>query len=215
MKIELNREILTIEQSEIRKFNDYALSVGANIILTLGEPDFNTPDCISDMAIQSLKNHQTKYGPTLGFLSLREKICQFEKQKHSLSYTPNEVIITHGSTEAITTAFFTMLNEGDEVIIPIPAYPMYRQIVQYKKGKVVPIDTTKTNFQITSSQLKKAITDKTKCIVLTSREPFTPNKPFKPYTKPSKTSRFSSCVMTYIIKSSSKKTISDLPNIKI
>ncbi len=172
MKIELNHEILLVEQSKIRKFNDYARSVGADVILTLGEPDFYTPQQITDSCIAALKDHKTKYGPTLGFLNLREKICEFEKRVNHVTYTPDEVIITHGSTEALTSAFFTMLNPGDEVIIPIPAYPMYRQIVQYKQARVVTIDTSSTDFQITKEQLDCAITPKTKCIVLTS-----PNNP--------------------------------------
>lgn len=172
MKINLNNEIVKVEQSEIRKFNDYTHSVGCNLYMTLGEPDFYTPDEISNEAIKGIKEHKTKYGPTLGFLNLREKICEFEKKKNNVDYTPDEVIITHGSTEALTSAFFTMLNPGDEVIIPTPAYPMYRQIVQYMKGKVVTLDTTKTNFQISTEELKKCITNKTKCIILTS-----PNNP--------------------------------------
>ncbi len=172
MSIELNQKILQVEQSEIRKFNDYAKSVGANVILTLGEPDFNTPEEITTSCISALKQHKTKYGPTLGFLNLREKICVFEKKLNHVSYTPEEVIITHGSTEGLTTAFFTMLNPLDEVIIPMPAYPMYRQIIQYVGAKVVPIDTTSSSFQITEEQINKAITAKTKCIILTS-----PNNP--------------------------------------
>ena len=148
------------------------LTALAVIYMTLGEPDFYTPDEISNEAIKGIKEHKTKYGPTLGFLNLREKICEFEKKKNNVDYTPDEVIITHGSTEALTSAFFTMLNPGDEVIIPTPAYPMYRQIVQYMKGKVVTLDTTKTNFQISTEELKKCITNKTKCIILTS-----PNNP--------------------------------------
>ncbi|HIT43996.1 TPA: aminotransferase class I/II-fold pyridoxal phosphate-dependent enzyme [Candidatus Avacholeplasma faecigallinarum] len=172
MKIQLNKEILNVEQSEIRKFNDYAQGVGANVILTLGEPDFYTPKEISDSCIEAINNHKTKYGPTLGFYDLRKKICEFELKTNNVNYTPDEVIITHGSTEALTSAFFTMLNPGDEVIIPNPSYPMYRQIIQYKQGKVVTIDTTSSNFQITKEQLDKAITSKTKCIILTS-----PNNP--------------------------------------
>lgn len=172
MKIKLNNQITKVEQSEIRWFNDYARAAGANVILTLGEPDFNTPKEIKDACINALNNNKTKYGPTLGFLNVREKICEFVKKFEHVAYTPDEVLVTHGSTEGLTSAFFTMLNPGDEVIIPIPAYPMYRQIIEYMQGKVVTIDTTSTNFQITKEQLDKAITNKTKCIILTS-----PNNP--------------------------------------
>jgi aspartate/methionine/tyrosine aminotransferase len=172
MKIQLNNQILKVEQSEIRAFNDYTKTVGADVVLTLGEPDFFTPDEISEAAIDALKAHKTKYGPTFGFLNLREKICEFEKRVNGVDYKPDEVIITHGSTEALTSAFFTMLNPGDEVIIPNPAYPMYRQIIEYKQGVVVTMDTTKDDFQITKENLEAHITDKTKCIILTS-----PNNP--------------------------------------
>lgn len=172
MKIDLNKQILKVETSEIRRFNDYAKSVGANVILTLGEPDFNTPEEISNEAINALKEHKTKYGPTLGFLDLRNKIVEYEKRVNDFDCTPEEIIITHGSTEGLTTALFTMLNPGDEVIVPMPAYPMYRQMVEFIGGKIVSIDTTTSNFQITEQQLLDAISPKTKAIILTS-----PNNP--------------------------------------
>ncbi len=172
MDITLNKSILNVKTSEIRDFNEYARGVGADIILTLGEPDFHTPEEITDSAIKSLKNHQTKYGPTPGFLNLRKRIAEFETKKHFFDCTEDEIIITHGSTEALTSAFFTMLNPDDEVIIPIPAYPMYRQMVEFMGGRVITIDTTKNHFQLTKGDLEKAITSKTKAIVLTS-----PNNP--------------------------------------
>lgn len=172
MKLRYNEQILKVRQSEIREFNDYAKSVGANIILTLGEPDFNTPEMITKEAILALEKHQTKYGPTLGFQSLREKIAQFETTKHCYPTTADEVIVTHGSTEGLTTALFTILNPDDEIIIPTPAYPMYRQIIEFCKAKVVTIDTTISKFQITKNALENAITPKTKAIILTS-----PNNP--------------------------------------
>lgn len=170
--IPLNKNILKVETSEIRQFNEYAQSVGADVILTLGEPDFDTPESIKDQAIAALQNHQTKYGPTPGFLHLRKKVIEFEKRFNDLDYTPDEVIITHGSTEGLTSAIFTMLNPKDEVIVPTPAYPMYRQMIEFIGGTVVTIDTTKTDFQITKDQLEAAITNKTKAIILTS-----PNNP--------------------------------------
>ncbi|MDE7385120.1 MAG: aminotransferase class I/II-fold pyridoxal phosphate-dependent enzyme [Anaeroplasmataceae bacterium] len=170
--ISLNKRILKVETSKIRQFNDYAKEVGANVILTLGEPDFNTPDEISNEAIKALNEHKTKYGPTPGFLDLRKKICAYEKRVNSFECCPEEIIITHGSTEALTSALFTMLNPEDEVIIPNPAYPMYRQMVEFMGANLVTIDTTLTDFQITKEQITKAISPKTKAIILTS-----PNNP--------------------------------------
>lgn len=172
MKVELNQNILKVQTSEIRQFNDYAKSVGANIILTLGEPDFDTPTEITNQAIDALKAHKTKYGPTLGSLELRKKIALFEKKYNHFDCTEEEIIITHGSTEALTSALFTMINPNDEIIVPMPAYPMYRQMIEFMGGKVIPIDTTKHHFQLTKEDLDNAISDKTKAIILTS-----PNNP--------------------------------------
>lgn len=172
MEIKLNEQILKVQTSEIRKFNDYTRSVGVDTILTLGEPDFHTPDVINTAAINAINNHQTKYGPTPGTLDLRKKIVEFEKRVNNYDATIDEVIVTHGSTEALTSALFTMINPGDEIIVPIPAYPMYRQMIEFMKGKVVTIDTTSSHFQITKEQLNEAFTEKTKAIILTS-----PNNP--------------------------------------
>lgn len=172
MTIELNRQIIKAQTSKIRQFNDYAKSVGADVIMTLGEPDFPTPEKIQEAAITALHQNKTKYGPTPGFLDLREKICEYEKAYNDFDCTPDEVLVTHGSTEALCAALFTMINPSDEIIIPIPAYPMYRQMVEILNGKVVLIDTSETHFQITAEQLEKAITPKTKAIILTS-----PNNP--------------------------------------
>lgn len=170
--IPLNERILQVQTSKIRQFNDYTKEVGANIILTLGEPDFFTPEEITKEAIDALNQHQTKYGPTPGFLDVRRKVCEYEKRVNDFDCKPEEVIITHGSTEALTSALFTMLNPNDEVIVLNPTYPMYRQMVEFMGGKLVPIDTAITHFQVTREQLEQAITPKTKAIILTS-----PNNP--------------------------------------
>lgn len=172
MKIQLNEQILNVKSSSIRNFNDYARSVGANVILTLGEPDFPTPEIIKDECKLALDNNMTKYGPTPGLIDLRTKICEFEKKLNNVTYTPDQVLITAGSTEAITASLFSMINPGDEVIIPMPAFPMYREIVEFARGKVVVINTTENHFQLSKEMLAKAITPKTKCIMFAS-----PNNP--------------------------------------
>lgn len=172
MKLEFNEQILKVSESEIRKFNDYAHQNDAKYYLTLGEPDFYTPDGVVNKTIDALKEHKTKYGPTPGNLSLRKKISEFEYKKHNIKYDVDEILITQGSTEAITATLFTILNPGDEVIIPIPAYPMYREIVNYQKANVIMLDTTNNKFQISKEMINSVISDKTKCIILTS-----PNNP--------------------------------------
>ena len=170
--IPYNQKIVKVQTSKIRQFNDYTKEVGADVILTLGEPDFYTPEEITEAAIKALHEHQTKYGPTPGFMEVRAKVCEYEKRVNNYFCTPDEVIITHGSTEALTSALFTMINEGDEVVVLNPTYPMYRQMVEFMGGNLVTIDTTVTNFQVTKEQLINAITPKTKAIILTS-----PNNP--------------------------------------
>lgn len=172
MDIKLNTQILKVETSKIRQFSDYTQSIGCDLILTLGQPDFHTPKVIKDACIQAIENDMTKYGPTPGLLSTRKAVCEFEEKFNGVKCTPEEIVITHGSTEALTAAIFTMTNPGDEFIIPIPAYPMYRQMVEYAGGKVIVIDTCKNNFQISKEMLEKAITPKTKGIIIT-----TPNNP--------------------------------------
>ena len=148
MKLNYNEQILKVTESEIRKFNDYARANNAEYYLTLGEPDFYTPEVIVEATEKAMNEHKTKYGPTPGNLSLRKKICEFENKFNNVNYNP------------------------EEVIIPIPAYPMYREIVTYQKAKVVTLDTSNNNFQISKEMINSVITDKTKCIILTS-----PNNP--------------------------------------
>lgn len=167
-----NKQILNLKESEIRSFNNFAKENQAELFLTLGEPDFFTPTQIKEKCKEAIDLNKTKYGPTPGLLELREKICDFEKKQNNIIYTPNEVIVTCGSTEAISAALFTIINPGDEVIVPIPAYALYQPMIEFAQGVFVSIDTSLTSFQITKEALEKAITPKTKALILTS-----PNNP--------------------------------------
>ncbi|MBR2029530.1 MAG: aminotransferase class I/II-fold pyridoxal phosphate-dependent enzyme, partial [Clostridia bacterium] len=111
-------------------------------------------------------------GPNTGIKELREKVALFEKQKNNLNYTPDEVMITNGSTEALCCALFTMLQPGDEVIIPTPAFLLYEMIITYAGAKAVFMDMSDNDFQISKEMLDQFVTDKTKAIILTS-----PNNP--------------------------------------
>lgn len=172
MKELLNKDVLQVETSAIRAFNQYAIDNKASLFLTLGEPDFPTPASIKKAGIDSLNKNQTHYASAQGSLELREAICAFEKRINHVSYSPEEVIVTVGSTEAISTALATILNPGEEVIILQPAFPLYRQLIQMNSGVCVPIDTSTNQFQLSADMLEAAITDKTKAIVINS-----PNNP--------------------------------------
>lgn len=168
----MNKSIFTLEESHIRKFNGYARSNNAKYFLTLGEPDFDTPQVVKDATVLAIQNNETHYGASSGLLELRKKIVSFEKQLNKVAYTPEEVIITNGSTEALTASLLCILEKGDEVIVPTPAYPQYKEIVNFAEAKYIPLNTMGNNFEISEEMLETVRTDKTKCIIITS-----PNNP--------------------------------------
>lgn len=171
MSIVYNSRLAMCKPSKIRQFNEKAHEMGAELFLTLGEPDFATPNAITNALFESVNQNHTKYAPTAGLTALREKICEFEKRVNKVNYTKDEVLITSGSTEALTACLFTILNPDDEVIVPIPCYALYEPVISFCNAKFVALDTRPT-FQIETEKLKKLINDKTKAILLTS-----PNNP--------------------------------------
>ena len=172
MRDYLNKTIYGVNRSLIREYGNKAASIPGCISLTLGEPDFDTPACISAKVTEALLNHQTHYIPNQGNLSLRTKIAQFEKDHYGMDYKPAEVIVTVGATEGIFSALYTILNPGDEVIIPTPAFLLYEEAVKLCNAKPVFLDTTEDHFEIKKEKLAALITDKTKAILIN-----TPNNP--------------------------------------
>lgn len=170
----LNPSVLNTKPSGIRKFFDIAEKMEDVISLGVGEPDFKTPWHIREAGITSLERSKTRYTSNWGLLELRNEISKFLKRKYSLSYNPeNEVLVTVGGSEAIDLGIRTLVCEGDEVIIPEPSFVCYVPIVKMAGGVPVIIDTKEENeFRITADELKSAITDKTKLLIL----PF-PNNP--------------------------------------
>lgn len=168
----LNSALGNIRKSSIREFTRIAKQVEGCMFLTLGEPDFNTPDCVKEKAKEALDNNLTHYPENNGQLYLRQAIADFERRKNGLDYTPDEVVVTIGATEALFTALFGIIDPGDEVIVPVPAYVLYEQVINLCRGSFVPLQTGDTAFQITRERLEAAITPKTKAIILTS-----PNNP--------------------------------------
>ena len=168
----LNEALYGAQRSAIREFSRLAKQTPGCVSLTLGEPDFDTPAPIIDTACGALRNHETHYIENNGAPELRAAIAHFEREKNGMDYGEDEVIVTAGATQALFTALFGVLNPGDEVIVPTPAFVLYEQIVKLCRGVFVPLDTTKTGFQLTKQALAAAITPKTKAIVLNS-----PNNP--------------------------------------
>ena len=172
MELLMNSVLGTIQKSGIRTFTQMARQEPDCMFLTLGEPDFDTPAPICRAAQESLARGETHYPENNGQKFLREAISDFVREKHGLSYSPDEVIVTVGATEALFCALFGILNPGDEVIVPMPAFGLYESIIKLCRGVCVPIDTREDAFQITKEKLSAAISERTKAIILTS-----PNNP--------------------------------------
>lgn len=174
MRNPLSEKIVTIRPSGIRKFFDIASERKDVISLGVGEPDFDTPWHIRDEGIWSLEKGRTFYTSNSGLMELREEICRYTQRKADVSYDPkSEVIITVGGSEAIDIAMRAMLDPGDEVLIPQPSYVSYEPCTILTDGKPVIIELKNENeFRLTAEELREAITDRTKILVM----PF-PNNP--------------------------------------
>lgn len=168
----INPQVRQFKQSGIRKFSDQAKIIPDVINFTIGEPEFNTDDHIKNAAIQAINDNQTHYPPNTGLETLRRAVAHFEQIHTHLDYIWEEVVITNGSTEGLAAALMTVLDVGDEVIIPSPMYVTYAPMISYCKAKLVSLNTLSTRFQIDAEALERLVTPKTKLILITS-----PNNP--------------------------------------
>ena len=168
----LNSAVYDVKRSAIREFSRMAKETPGCIGLTLGEPDFDTPLSVRDAAKLALDAGDTHYIENNGTLELRTAISDFERERNGMDYSPDEVIVTVGATEALFTALFGILNPGDEVIVPTPAFGLYESIIGLCRGVFVPLPTENNGFQITREMIDSAITPRTKAIILNS-----PNNP--------------------------------------
>lgn len=170
----MNNTASSIPPSGIRKFFDIAAEMEDAISLGVGEPDFVTPWHIRDEGIYSLEKGMTYYTSNSGLKELREEICNYLNRRFSLKYdAKSQVLVTVGGSEAIDLCIRSLVQPGDEVIIPEPSFVCYKPIAQLAGGVPVTIETkAENNFRLTADELKAAITPKTKLLVL----PF-PNNP--------------------------------------
>uniref|UniRef100_UPI00404814A7 pyridoxal phosphate-dependent aminotransferase n=1 Tax=Mariniflexile sp. TaxID=1979402 RepID=UPI00404814A7 len=143
---------------------------GKDIIgLSLGEPDFNTPDFIKDAAIQAINDNYNSYSPVDGYVELKQAIITKFKRDNGLAYTPNQIVVSTGAKQSLANIAAVMTNKGDEVIIPCPYWVSYADLVKLNDGIPVEVRTTiATDFKITPAQLEAAITPKTKMIWFSS-----------------------------------------------
>lgn len=170
----LSKMVESIKPSGIRKFFDIVSEMKDAISLGVGEPDFDTPWHIRDEGIYALSKGKTFYTSNSGLKELREEICSYLKRTQNIQYNPlKEVIVTVGGSEAIDIGLRAIVNAGDEVIIPQPAYVSYEPCTILAGAKPVIINLKAENeFRLTAEELENAITDKTKVLIL----PF-PNNP--------------------------------------
>ncbi|MEK3989372.1 MULTISPECIES: aminotransferase A [Robertmurraya] len=163
----INSKVKNIEISGIRKFFNMVAGTKDMISLTLGQPDFPTPEHVKEAGKKAIDENFTTYTHNAGYIELRTAAAQFVQTKYDLSYNPNdEIIITSGASEAIDITFRTILEEGVEVILPGPVYPGYEPIIKLCGARPVYADTRENNFRMTADIINNYITDKTRCIVL-------------------------------------------------
>ena len=147
---------------------------GKDIIsLSLGEPDFNTPDFIKEAAKRAIDENYNSYSPVDGYLELREAICKKFKRDNNLTYSTNQIVVSTGAKQSIANVAMVLLNPGDEVLLPAPYWVSYSAIATLAEAKYIEIPSSiETDFKITPEQLEASITPKTKLIFFNS-----PNNP--------------------------------------
>lgn len=143
---------------------------GIDVIdLSLGEPDFDTPQHIKDAAIKAINDNWSHYTPVPGFLDLREAVCTKLKRDNNLEYKPENIVTSTGAKQSLANVILAIADEGDEVIIPTPYWVTYSELVKIARAKVVEVHTSlESGFKATPAQLEAAITPKTKAIMFSS-----------------------------------------------
>ncbi len=143
---------------------------GIDVIdLSLGEPDFDTPQHIKDAAIKAINDNWSHYTPVPGFLDLREAVCEKLKRDNNLDYKPENIVVSTGAKQSLANTILALVDDNDEVIIPTPYWVTYSELVKIARGKVVEIKSeAKAKFKITPAQLEAAITPNTKVFLFSS-----------------------------------------------
>lgn len=171
--IQISERIQSLSQSQTlamsQKSNELKAQ-GVDVInLSVGEPDFHTPDHIKEAAKRAVDENFTFYTPVPGYMSLRKAVAEKLKRENGLDFTPEQIVVSGGAKQALCNVILSTINSGDEVIIPTPAWVSYVEMVKLAEGVnvLVPADITQ-NFKITPAQLEAAITDKTRMVLICS-----------------------------------------------
>ncbi|MDU1912574.1 pyridoxal phosphate-dependent aminotransferase [Fusobacterium sp.] len=166
--MEINREVSKLQYSLIRALNEESRKYADAIDLTIGEPDIPSP---KELVMETLKygaEHQLRYPPTGGGEKIRALVAAYYNRKYDSSYVSDNVVINVGASEALSSCLRTILNSGDEVMVPVPFYPGYPPMINLCCAETVFMDITKTDFKITSELLEKNYSDKTKALLLSN-----------------------------------------------
>ena len=165
--IPLNQNLSALQRSQIRVYTNLARETPDCAMLTIGEPDFDTPEAIKAAAMAAISENRTHYAPNQGTPELRQAIADYETRRGNAT-TPDRVLVTIGACQSLFTAMLGILNPGDEIILPTPCFNLYGSIAAIAGAKIVPLDISKTNFQINAAALEAAITPRTKAILINS-----------------------------------------------
>lgn len=143
---------------------------GVDVVnMSVGEPDFNTPDYIKDAAKQAIDGNFSKYSPVPGYMSLRKAVCDKLKKENGLDYTPSQILISTGAKQSLCNAIMALVNPGDEVLLPAPCWVSYPEMVSLAGGVPVMVKAgIEQDFKSTAAQIEAAITPKTKAIMICS-----------------------------------------------
>ena len=165
--IPLNSNLSSLKRSPIRLFTNLARQTPGCAMLTIGEPDFDTPDNIREAAVSAIRAGQTHYAPNQGTPALRQAVADYETRRGNPT-TAEQVLVTIGACHALFTALLGILNPGEEIIVPTPGFMLYDTIATIAGAKAVPLDISKTGFQIEKEALEALITPRTKAIIINS-----------------------------------------------
>lgn len=145
-------------------------AAGIDVInMSVGEPDFDTPDFIKDAAKKAIDDNFSRYSPVPGYLSLRKAVCEKLKRDNNLDYTPEQIVVGNGAKQELANTILSVINPGDEVIIPTPAWVSYVEMVKLAEGKSILVPAgIENDFKVTPQQIEAAITSRTRLLLLNS-----------------------------------------------
>ena len=166
MKLTLNSNSKFLRAPSIRQFSSRIKNIDDCVNLTIGQPDFPMPDVVKQAYINAISEDKTSYSHNKGLTETRQAISQYFKRRYGFLYSEEEIIVTNGASEALDTSIRSIIEPGDEILIPGPIYAGYIPLVETLGGKPIYIDTTHSDFKVTPELIEAYFTDQTKAILL-------------------------------------------------